>query len=258
MTVCNHDRAFILLKSNYICIKQNNKHYRHDNRGKHHTLMAVLLPQIGSDFRNRASSSATFGHRVVVCCHSVSQIVMFCQCICIIKDNEHYQQDSKALHCTFVSTCWRFSCLRLGQIFEIEPAAGQCMAIAQRHASLSFLDIDVLPLYMYMKGQWTPPAPLYGPPSHFCGHLLAVLMPQITGDINSTYGELIWRNKFPISGMILSEVSYKVFHKQVSLRQKLRKHVSSQDLLQRCTQFQLDLKTPNLMKTSRFCSTRSP
>ena len=26
------------------------------------------------------------------------------------------------------------------------------MAIAQRHASLSFLDIDVLPLYMYMKG----------------------------------------------------------------------------------------------------------
>ena len=40
---------------------------------------------------------------------------------------------------------------------------------------LSFLDIDVLPLYMYIKGQWTLSAPLYGPPSHFCGHLLAVL-----------------------------------------------------------------------------------
>jgi len=34
------------------------------------------------------------------------------------------------------------------------------MAIARRHASLSFLDIDVLPLYMYMKGQWTLSAPL--------------------------------------------------------------------------------------------------
>jgi len=43
---------------------------------------------------------------------------------------------------------------------DIEPAAGQrTMAIAQRHASLSFLDIDDLPLYMYMKGQWTPSAP---------------------------------------------------------------------------------------------------
>lgn len=38
-----------------------------------------------------------------------------------------------------------------------------------------------------------------------------------TGDINSTYGELILRNKFPISGMILSEVSNEVFHKLVSL-----------------------------------------
>jgi len=45
------------------------------------------------------------------------------------------------------------------QIFEIKPAVGQRMAIAQRHASLSFLDIDVLPLYMYMKGQWTLSAP---------------------------------------------------------------------------------------------------
>jgi len=81
-----------------------------------------------------------------------------------------------ALHHTFLATCWRFStCLRLGQIFEIEPAVGQCMAIARRHASLSFLDIDVLPLYMYMKGQWTLSAPLHGPPSHVCSHLLAVL-----------------------------------------------------------------------------------
>ena len=36
---------------------------------------------------------------------------------------------------------------------------------------------------------------------------------EATGDINSTYGELILRNKFPISGMILSEVSNEVFHK---------------------------------------------
>src|SRR5210317_2156585 len=93
-----------------------------------------------------------------------------------------------ALHHTFASTCWRFSCLRLGQIFEIKPAAGQCMAIAQRHASLSFLDIDVLPLYMYMKGQWTPPAPLYGPPSRFCVHLLAVLLPQIGSDFRNRAG----------------------------------------------------------------------
>jgi len=53
--------------------------------------------------------------------------------------------------------------LRLGQIFEKSSwlAVGQCMAIVQTlHASLSFLDIDVLPLYMYMKDQWTLSAPL--------------------------------------------------------------------------------------------------
>jgi len=42
---------------------------------------------------------------------------------------------------------------------KLSRLAGQRMAIAQRHASLSFLDIDDLPLYMYMKGQWTPSAP---------------------------------------------------------------------------------------------------
>src|SRR5210317_543706 len=55
----------------------------------------------------------------MVCHHSVAWIVMFCHCICIIKGNEHYQQDSRALHHTLVSTCWQFSCLRvLGPIFE--------------------------------------------------------------------------------------------------------------------------------------------
>ena len=38
---------------------------------------------------------------------------------------------------------------------------GQCMAIAQRHASLSFLYIDVITfMYMYIKDQWTLSAPL--------------------------------------------------------------------------------------------------
>ena len=75
--------------------------------------------------------------------HSPSYILVIPLCICILKANGHHQHHCRALHHTSVSTCWRFSCLRLGQsIFEIEPAAGQCMAIAQRHASLSFLDID--------------------------------------------------------------------------------------------------------------------
>jgi len=46
-------------------------------------------------------------------------------CICIIKaNNEHYQQDSRALHHTVVSTCYGSSLASdsLGQIFEIEPA----------------------------------------------------------------------------------------------------------------------------------------
>jgi len=64
----------------------------------------------------------------------------------------------------------------------------QCMAIAQWHASLSFLDIDVLPLYMYMEGQWTLSAPFKGPPSHFCSHLLAVLLPQIGSDLQNQAG----------------------------------------------------------------------
>jgi len=71
------------------------------------------------------------GGVVVVCNHKGS-------CIIIIQNYLNTLQDNK---------------LRLGQIFEIEPAVGQCMAIARRHASLSFLDIDVLPLYMYIKGQ---------------------------------------------------------------------------------------------------------
>ena len=37
----------------------------------------------------------------------------------MIKANEHYQQDSRALHHTFATTCWQFSCLRLGPIYEL-------------------------------------------------------------------------------------------------------------------------------------------
>ena len=99
------------------------------------------------------------------------------------------QNHCMILHHMFAATCWRFSCLRLGQIFEIEPVIRQCMATAQRHASLSFLDIDVLPLYMYMKGQWTLSAPLYGPLSHVCSHLLAVLLPQVGSDFRNRAGD---------------------------------------------------------------------
>jgi len=50
---------------------------------------------------------------------------------------------------------------------------------------LSFLYIGNSLMYMYIKGQWTLPAPLKGPPSQFCGHLLAVLMPQIGSDFRN-------------------------------------------------------------------------
>ena len=62
-------------------------------------------------------------------------------CICIIKANGHYQQDSRALHHTFVmSTCWRFSCLGLGrQIFEIEPAVRQCITKTWRYTTTLLL-----------------------------------------------------------------------------------------------------------------------
>jgi len=53
--------------------------------------------------------------------------------LCIIKANEHYQQDSRALHHTIVSTCWQFSCLGLGPIFEIEPALRQCITKTWRY-----------------------------------------------------------------------------------------------------------------------------
>ena len=77
------------------------------------------------------------------------------------KGNEHYQQDSKALHHTFASTCWRFSCLRLGPIFEIEPAVQH--NVSPKHGAiqpLSFLYIGNSLMYMYIKGQWTLSAPL--------------------------------------------------------------------------------------------------
>ena len=50
------------------------------------------------------------------------------------------------------------------------------------------------------------------PNNHYSTTYMLLYTPT-TGDINSTCVELILRNKFPISGMILSEVSNEVFHK---------------------------------------------
>jgi len=98
-----------------------------------------LASQIGSDFQNRTGCSTMFCHQVVVYYHSVPQILMFCHCICTIKGNEHYQQDSRALHHTFVSACWHLSCLRLGQIFKIEHSLRQCLAIKWWYTLILFL-----------------------------------------------------------------------------------------------------------------------
>jgi len=53
---------------------------------------------------------------------------------------------------------------------------------------LSFLYIGNSLMYMYIEDQWTLSAPLYGPPSHVCGHLLAVLLPQIGSDFRNRTG----------------------------------------------------------------------
>ena len=127
----------------YIYIKTNG-HYKHHCRALHHTFASTCwrfscLRFIGSDFRNRTGCSTMYHQNVEVYNHSPSHILVILWCICIIKGNEHYQQDSRALHHTFVSTCWRFSCLRLGQIFEIEPALRQRLAIKRWYAVILFL-----------------------------------------------------------------------------------------------------------------------
>ena len=102
-------------------------------------LLAVLLPRIGSDFRNRTGSSTMYHQNVEVYSHSHSYILVILLCICIIKANEHHQQDSRALHHTVVSTCWQFSCLGLGPIFEIEPALRQCITKTLRYTATLIL-----------------------------------------------------------------------------------------------------------------------
>ena len=86
------------------------------------SLMSILrlgsLASDGSDFRNRTGSSTMYRQNVEVYSHSPSYILVILLCICIIKANEHYQQDSRTFHHTVVSTCWQFSCLGLGQIFR--------------------------------------------------------------------------------------------------------------------------------------------
>ena len=99
----------------------------------------VLLPWIGSDFRNRTGSSTMYHQNVEVYSHSSSYILAILLCICIIKANEHYHRDFRALHHTVVSTCWQFSCLRLGQIFEIELALRQCITKTWRYTATLLL-----------------------------------------------------------------------------------------------------------------------
>jgi len=80
--------------------------------------------------------------------------VVILLCICIIKANEHYQQDSRALHHTVVSTCWQFSCLsdwvrfsKSNRLFDnVSPKLGGIQP-------LSFLYIGNSIMYMYNKGQ---------------------------------------------------------------------------------------------------------
>jgi len=113
---------------------------------------------------------------------------MFCHCICI-KANGHYQHHCRALHHTSVSTCWWYSLasdwVRFSKSNRLSDNVWQSSG---GMVSFCCLDIDVLPLYMYMKGQWTLSAPLYGPPSRFCVHLLAVLLPQIGSDFRNRIG----------------------------------------------------------------------
>ena len=110
--------------------------------------ITLLCPLVGSslasdwvsDFdRNRTGSYTMYHQNVKVYSHSPSYILVILLCICIIKANEHYQQDSRALHHTVVSTCWQFSCLGLGQIFEIEPALIQCITKTWRYTATLLL-----------------------------------------------------------------------------------------------------------------------
>ena len=102
-------------------------------------------------FSKSTSSSTMYHQNVEVYSHSPSYILVILLCICIIKANGHYQQDSRALHHTFVSTCWQFSCLRLGQIFEMSKLLiDNVWPSSVGILSFCSLDIGVLPLYMYL------------------------------------------------------------------------------------------------------------
>ena len=108
--------------------------------------ITLAHPPVGSSLASawvRFSKSnqlfANVSPNVEVYSHSPSYILVILLCICIIKANEHYQQDSRTLHHTVVSTCWQFSCLGLGQIFEIEPALRQCITKTWRYTATLLL-----------------------------------------------------------------------------------------------------------------------
>ena len=129
---------------------------------------------------------------------------MFCHCICILKGNEHYQQDSRALHHTFVSTCWQFSCLRLGQIFEIEPAVRQCLAIKWWYAVILLLRYWCFAIvYVYERAMDTI--------SRILGPSIALLCPLVGGSLAYSdwvrvFSKLsqLFGNVWPSSGGMLS------------------------------------------------------
>jgi len=125
-----------------LCILKANGHYQHYCRAL--TFVATCwwfsCLRLGQIFEIDNQLSDKVSQNVEVYNHSPSYILVIPLCICILKANGHYQHHCRALHHTFVATCWWFSCLRLGQIFEIEPAAlRQCITKTWRYTTTLLL-----------------------------------------------------------------------------------------------------------------------
>jgi len=124
-----------ILSCHCICIIKGNEHYQQDSRALHHTFVSACWHLSCLSDRVRFSKSNWLFDNV----WPSSGCILSCHCICLIKGNEHYQQDSRALHHTFVSACWHLSCFRSGQIFKIELAVRQCLAIKWWYTLILFL-----------------------------------------------------------------------------------------------------------------------
>ena len=122
--------------------------------------ITLLCPLVGSSLASdwvRFSKSYRLFDNVSpkhaeVYSHSPSYILVILLCICIIKANEHYQQDSRALHHTFVATCLQFGSTDWVRVFSksnrlsnnVSPKRGGIQP-------LSFLYIGNSFMYMYIK-----------------------------------------------------------------------------------------------------------